>query len=349
MNNTDAGAPELEFGEYVELDSSFADNALAEKAFNFLTKSGWLSPTIGLDPLPSLAMQYDLRLKYFRQNLVLTYLSIDSEFESPGNPYLLKDIKGFYITDNIRLFKNRVILNLFYKRYQNNLVDDEFSTTNNELGTTLSYFPFRRLPSLTLGYERIARDNGVTVQDTTSNSTLYLEDNRANRISAASSYTIPVGKIRNTLSLHFSDYRRQDEVNSEAASKFQTLTAGMRTRFPFPLTSRLSYSHSTSSYGDTSATETDFDRFNIRLEYAFRNLFGGDRFRPFVNLSFQKINTQSRNLDVDQTNRNHISFGLVYQSVSYGVLTLRFDHIDYSMTEENRTDRIINARYEIAF
>ena len=348
LKNTDAGAPELEFSEFVELDSSFADNALAEKAFNFLTKSGWLSPTIGLDPLPSLAMEFDLRLKYLNQNLVLTYKSINSEFESPGNPYLLKDIKGFYLSDNIRFLKNRLILNLYYKGYRNNLVEDAYSTLNREFGTTVSYFPFRRLPSLTLGYESVQRSNGVTEADTVSNSTLYIEDNRYSRFSAATSHNFQTGKIRNTLSFHISSYRRMDEVSAESESDFFTLTAGLRTRFSFPLTSRLSYSRSTSSYGDTSAVETSFDRFNIRLDYTFRSLFGGDQFRPFVNLSLQTIDTQTSEPDMERTRRNHISFGLMYRSVSYGIFTLRFDHIDYTMSDEDRSDRIINARYEIA-
>ena len=158
-------------------------------------------------------MQVDLRLRYLNNNLKFTYLNISNEFENPGNPYLMKDVAGFYILDNIRFFKNQVFLNLFYKNYANNMIEDEFKTRNSEFGATLSYFPFRNLPSVTVGYENYNRDNGVSEQDTTLYSYLYMEDNITTRLSLASSYRLNINTIRNTISVNLSRYRRNDEAD----------------------------------------------------------------------------------------------------------------------------------------
>ncbi len=349
IKNTDAGGPEIDFEDLVEIDSSLADYSGAEKAFDLLKSTGFLSATGGLNILPSLAMQFDLQLRYLNNNLRLTYLNIPSEFVSPGNPYLLKDISGFYITDSIRLFRNQMFLNLFFKNYANNLVDGDYSTKNIEFGSTLSYFPFRNLPSLSLSYARHNRDNGVSVQDTVLHNYLYLEDNVTQRISIASSYNINIKKIKNTLSVNLSTYQRDDDANRESQSEYNSLTVSLRTKFNFPLTTTLSYVLSGTAWGDTSKTTTDIDRYSVRLDYLISDLFGRDFLRPFVNLSFQNIDSDFESTGYTSTSRNNYSLGLAYQTASYGIFTLRYDQINYTVTEENITDRIINARYEIHF
>jgi hypothetical protein len=349
VSNSDAGAPELEFQDLVELDSSLADIRIAEQAFDFLKKTGLLSVTSGLNPLPSLAMQFDLQLKYFNNNLKISYLDIDSEFESPGNPYLLKDIQGFYITDNIHFMRNQMYLNVFYKNYRNNLIEKDFYTKNFEFGTSLSYFPFKHFPSLTVGYERYDRNNGVTKQDTSLYAYLYIEDNRTQRISAASSYDLNFLKMRNTLSANLSHYRRNDKGDKESESTYNTFSVGLRTKYTFPLTTRLNYSLTGSVYGDTSRTTTNISRLNIRFDYTFNNLFGKNALRPFVNLSFQNIDTKYVLYEDTKSVRNNYSAGLVYQSSSIGLITLRFDQITYTTADGDMNDHILHTRYEIAF
>ena len=349
IKNSDAGGPDVDFEDLVEIDSSLADNSLAERAFDLLEKTGFLSRTGGLNVHPSLAMQFDLQLRYLNNNLQLTYLNIPSEFESPGNPYLLKDIAGFYLTDNIRLLRNQMFINLFFKNYTNNLIDDTYSTKNLEYGTTLSYFPFRNLPSLTLGYMKHTRNNEISSQDTALYNYLYMEDNVTQRISVASSYNVRIKKVSNTLSVNFSKYIRDDVANPEGQSDFNSFTVSLRTRFPFPLTTTMSFSQVGTAYGDTSETTTDIDKLNFRLDYRLSNLFGRDVLRPFINLSFQDIQSGISSTDLTSTTRNNYSCGLAYQTSSHGIFTLRFDQINYTVAEEEVTDRIINARYEIHF
>ena len=349
IKNSDAGGPEVEYDDLVELDSTLADNSQAEQAFDLLKSLGFLSLTGGLNLYPSLATQVDLQLRYFNNNLKLTYKNIDNEFESPGNPYLLKDISGFYINDNIRFLQNRMFLNLFMKLYKNNLSQEEYRTNNTEIGITLSYFPRRNIPSLTVGYAKHSRDNDVTQQDTSAASYLYIEDNFTRRFSLASSYNVNISQVRNTFSVYFTNYTRDDAAYTEKQNDFQSLIVSLRTRFPFPLTSQLSFGQTETAVGDTLQSTMDITRYNVRLDYRVRNLFGGNVLRPFVNLSIQDITTEYSAAESESTTRTNISAGLAYQTQSYGVFTLRYDKISYSLLGEDLDDQIINVRYEINF
>jgi len=346
IQNSDAGGPELEWDDLVKIDSSLADNSGAESAFKFIKNSGFLSATAGLNPLPSLAMQFDLYLRYFRNNFKFTYLKIDRDFASAGNPYLLKDISGIYLFDNVRLFENQVFLNLFFKSYKNNLTDDKYSTDNSEVGATVSYFPAGNYPSLTLGYTSYSRSNGVTKDDTTANPYLYIEDNSTQQINFSSSYNLYLSKIKNTLLLNVTNYVRDDIGNSLSNSNFNSFTVGVRSAFDFPLTTKLSFTQSSSEVGDTLST-TDISRYNLNLEYKFFNLIDVDILKPFFNLSFQTLDYGS----TGSTDRNNMAGGLVYQSSTYGVFSLKYYQISYKniFTDKTIDDTIFNVRYEYLF
>lgn len=342
IKNTDAGGPELDWDELVEVNEDLEGNAEAEQAFDFLKSSGLLSVTAGLNPLPSLAMQVDLRLRYFKNFIKVTYLNIHSEYASPGNPYMLKDISGIYVSDNIRMLDNQVFLNLFYRGYKNNISEDELSTTNNELGATISYYPLSDLPSLTLGYSSFSRQNDVTPADSVRN--LFMEDNSTQRVSLSTSYQVNFANLNNTLLLSFSNYQREDPANPINQSDFNMFTFGVRTKYKFPMSTNLSFSTSESNFGiDAAKTNTKVQRFNVGADYRHQELaLEKDMLRPFVNLSFQNIEYST--VSEAQT-RNTYSAGIMYQTLDYGALTLRYDQINYS----NINDTIFNARYEYLF
>ena len=349
IKNSDAGGPEVEYDDLVELDSSLEDNTLAEKVFDLIRKTGFLSATQGLNPYPSLAMQFELRLRYLRNNLKLSYMNIDSEFESPGNPYLLKDIAGFYLSDNIRLLDNQVFLNLFFKNYDNNITEETYSTSNTQFGVTASYYPLANYPSITLGYDDYSRCNGVAGEDTVRYEYLYIEDNRTRRVSATSSYDVDIGDMRNTLSFNVSNYIRDDEGNSEGDSDFLDFTVGAATKFAFPMTAKASYSRAGTSYGDTTVSTIDIDRYNLRLEYRLKDLLARDLLRPFFNISYQDIVSDFSSAGNYDTTRLNLSGGLSYQTADYGRFSLRFDQINSTEDDVKSIDRVINAYYEYRF
>lgn len=346
IQNSDAGGPELEWEDLVKIDSSLADESGAESAFNFIKNSGFLTATAGLSPLPSFAMQFDLYLRYFRNNFKFTYLNIERDFASAGNPYLLKDISGLYFFDNVRLFENQVFLNLFFKTYKNNLADDKYSTDNSEIGATVSYFPAGNYPSVTLGYTSYSRSNGVTDADTASMPYLYIEDNSTQQVNFSTSYNLYLNKIKNTLLLNITNYVRDDIGNSLSNSNFSSFMVGVRSTFDFPLTTKLSFAQSSSEVGDTLST-TDISRYNLNLEYKFFNLIDVDVLKPFFNLSIQNLDYG----DAGTVDRNNYAAGLVYQSSIYGVFSLKYYQISYKsvFTDKTIDDTIFNLRYEYLF
>jgi hypothetical protein len=347
IQNSDARGPELAWNDLLEIDPDIAKVSGAEEGFNFIKDYGILSTTAGLNPLPNFAMQFDLYLRYFRNNFKITYLNIDRDFAAPGNPYLLKDISGLYLFDNVRLFENQVFLNLFFKTYQNNLTDDKYSTDNSEIGATVSYFPAGNYPSLTLGYTSYSRNNDVTTADIDSMPYLYIEDNSTQQINFSSSYNLYLNKIKNTLLLNITDYVRDDIGNSLSKSDFNSFTVGVRSSFDFPLTTKLSFTQSSSEVGDTLST-TDINRYNLNLEYKFYNLIDVDILKPFFNVSIQNLDYGS---ELGTTDRNNYAAGIVYQSSTIGIFSLKYYQISYKniYTDNTIDDTIINARYEYLF
>jgi len=345
VNNSDAGGEEVTYDDLVKMDSSsFADNSTAEAAYNFLESTGFLSLTGGLNPYPSIAMQFETRLRYFGNYLRIKYFDIASEFESPGNPYLLKDISGFHIMDNIRLVDNQVYFNVHFRNYTNNKSEDELATNHSEIGASVSYYPRNNYPSLTIGYSNINRSNDVPVQtDTTVNRYLFREDNSTKRLSFNTSYNFDFQNIKNTISLNITNYAREDNINENNQSDFTLFGFGLRNKFSFPLVTTINYSQTESIFGtgDTEAS-TKIQRIFLAGEYKLANLSAGDMLKPFIRLSFQNVE-----LAGGDYNRNNYTLGLAYQNPIYGILSLRFDQITYS--EIDYDDSILNARYEYSF
>jgi len=303
--------------------------------------------TTGLNPLPSYAMQFDATFRYFYNNLKVRYYKIDKDFANPGNPYLLKDVSGFQITDNIRLFENQVYLTLFYKNYTTDRSRDNEAVDNNELGASLSYFPLPSLPSLTVSYSNMNRQNDVPASD----SLLYRVNNLTQRLSFSTSYNFDVSGTKNAVSLNYTTYGRDEEINQSAQSAFNLYGIGLRTNYSFPLISRLNYSKSENDIGTAislNQSNTTVSTFLIGLDYMLDGFMGGDVFKPFVNYRLQNVKSKSNTFDIE-TGRNNYTIGFAYQSPTMGILSIRWDQITYDNTDIDFNDTILNARYTYNF
>ena len=344
INNNNAGLEEISYDSLAKVSEDLAKDETARKYWDFLSSTGMISMTAGLNPYPSLAMRFETGLNYFGNHLVARYTRVERNFASRGNPYMLKDVSGIYIADNMRLYNNQIFLNLFYRGFKTNMSQGSQKTDNNELGVTFSYFPRQNLPSLTVSYITIGRSNSVSQVDTLANP----EDNKTQSINVATSYNFDVSSLRNTVSLNFSNYSRDEalEVKISNQSDFTVFGVGLVTKYQFPLITKLNYSQSNSAFGagDTEAT-TDIQRIFVGLEYWMENLIGVDLFRPFVNLIFQNVKITNVT-GVQEIKRNNYTLGLSYRSPKLGVLSVRYDNISYG---KEYTDSILNARYQYNF
>ena len=136
---------------------------------------------------------------------------------------------------------------------------------------------------------------------------------------------------------------------SRCNSDFNSFTVGVRSSFDFPLTTKLSFTQSSSKVAENT---TDISRYNLNLEYKFFNLIDVDILKPFFNLSIQSLDYSS----TGKTDRNNIAGGIVYQSSTYGVFSLKYYQISYKLpstslnqNEKSINDSILNVRYEYLF
>ena len=348
INNTNAGNDEITYDELALGSEELRNNETAKKYWNFIEGLGMISMTTGLNPYPSLGMRFEASFRYFGNNFIARYTNVEQNFASPGNPYLLKDVSGIYIADNIRLLSNQVFLNLFYRGFSTNRSKKSLKTQNNEIGATVSYFPTGNLPSLTLSYINIDRSNDVDLNSGEfENPKLYLEDNKTQTFNVSTSYNFDLSSVRNTLSLNFSNYARDEaqEFKQGNQSNFSVYGIGVMSKFNFPLITRLNYSQSNSGIGaGLTESTTDIQRIFLGFEYNISGFMGADVFKPFVNFSLQNISFTGGN----DTKRNNYTAGLSYRSPVFGILSIRYDNISYGTTTEYN-DSIMNARYQYNF
>jgi len=80
----------------------------------------------------SMAHQTNLGLNLKRNQVNLSYKTIGQSFRSLGSSAIQTDIHGFSISDRIRLFNNRVYLNLGYDNYSDNVNGRTSNTMNRK-------------------------------------------------------------------------------------------------------------------------------------------------------------------------------------------------------------------------
>ena len=354
IKNEDAG------GEAVEFDSIAASYELSDKEIdqikpfvNLMEKTGFLTLTQGLTPIPSFAMHFETQLRYFGHSFKAAYKRIDAEFTSPGNPYLRRDIAGYFISDNVRMLQNQVLLNLYFNSYADNLSQGDAKTQNQAMGTSISYFPFSSLPSITLSYGNQSRKNNLARQQIDPDSTiLTIVDNRHQRFGISSSYRFNTGKIHNTLMLNASKFQYADAVSSKRNTDLILFSIGMRSRFSFPLTARFNYAQDVSNLYVLNANDLTYAgnevrtrKFQAGLDYNIRHFAGKNDLKPFLNISLQNI---ANNQETADYNRQNYSAGFYLRGSSLGNLSFRYDYINYGSLNDWK-DTIISTRYDISF
>jgi len=323
-------------------DLSGSEKDMAEMFVNFLESTGFLSISQGLSPIPNLAYNAEVRLNYFNNQVSLAYKNIDADFASPGNPFLLKDIRGLFLSDNIRLLNNQVFLNLYYKNYQDNFSEDKYKSGNSDLGAILSYYPVRTLPSVSLSFGSQSRKNDLKPNSADS---LLAEDNSLQRIGISTSYDFPLAGLENTATFSVTNLQREDAVYDQNNSSFNVFSVGIRNKFNFPLTTRLSYTQSASVLGEGDGeASSDIQKFFAGAEYQLKNAFLNSDLQPFARFTMQTFSTT---LSGDYQRSNYTA-GLQLMNRKYGNLALRFDYISFGDLHD-WSDTIFSTRYDISF
>ncbi len=300
---------------------------------------------------PGLAYQARLILRYYNNNFSFIYESVDEDYYSLGQPYLLRDNRGFHVVDNINLIKNQVFLSLGYRQYHNNLQDDKsHTTTNRNFNVNLSYFPLGNLPEITIGYNNYSRDNGVS-KDSIESILNRPEDNQTNSINFATGYRFNLINLKHRVGLNVISYNRTD-IFKYAESSSNYLALNLRSQYDFPLETILEFIIQQTETGvDTeSESKLDLTTFGLGARYVFTNLFTTDRLFLSGNLRFGSVNSIYLLSDLPdfKYNRNHFTLRANYSIPQYGSIGLSGDILLYS-GDRKYNDVIYSARYDYNF
>jgi hypothetical protein len=322
----------------------------------------WISKFITVNQYlvlrPALAYQGRLMLRYYRNNLSFIYESVDEDFYSLGQPYLLRDNRGFHIVDNINLLKNQVFLTLGYKNYRNNLQDIKSNTTNiSSFYGNISYFPLQNLPEVTIGYNTYSRDNDVPA-DSIDSIINRPEDNSTTAINLSTGYRFGIQGTRNRVGFDFMSYQR-DDVFKYAESTTDNINVNLRTQFAIPLQTLLEVMIQQTETGKDEpsfGSNLDMTTFGVGGNYMFRNLFAEDQLVLQANLRFGNVTSKSRTIvntapstTEIKYNRNYFSFRVNYSVSRYGNFGFITDILSYSGGTRDYSDFIYTLRYDITF
>lgn len=355
--NASSYNPNILDGENVSLDSLQEWGVdISQEQYDLVT--GIITVNQYLIVKPAIAYHAQMRLNFFNNRFSILYKSVEEAFHSLGQPFLLRDNKGFAITDDIRLFRNQFFLNLRYQQYENNLNDVKpATTTNRTLAFNISYFPLRNLPSLTLGYSNYRRSNGIT---STSTVAAFPEDNQTNTITFSTSYNFLVSNLRNRATLNVMNYNRTDETALGLENLSNTVALILNTRYNFPLRTNLEFAFQQTENTSASQGGSDlsFNSFGLGAEYEFGKLFSQSdnlilsatgRYGAVASSVAVSSGSGGAGINVDTDyNRSFLNGRLIYSYFPYGRVSLNADLVNYSGDRKYK-DYIITARYDVTF
>lgn len=226
--------------------------------------------------MPSTAFKTSLTLNYYNNYIILTYRRVGAEFSSLGNPFFRSDIQGFSLSDKIRLFKNKLFLNLLYDQTKNNLGDDKNSTTLTSSFTAgFSLYPGEGLPTINLSTRHYSRGNDLDEIDT-----LALRDYRNDDLTMTQnisiSHLVELADIRNNISITYVNSDKKDRIKDRSelftytSSEMTTsmIRVGVQSTFQFPLKTNVSLSTNKSKSG-ISDKPYEFIALGLQGEYGF--------------------------------------------------------------------------------
>ena len=277
MQNIDIERGNLERDELEDLMGSGAVDRLEDFVSlstlqRFITINQYLVP---FDPreLSSLGVDVQMRLNYFGNHFQFGYMRRGNDYNSFGLSALRRDIEGFRIRDRLRLMQNQLYFDVSIESLQDNLNDTKAHTTHfNRYDASVSYFPRRDLPSVTVGYGYYRNDNNVDP---------FGPDGPASILDVTNRFFTQLNHhffwgIQHSGSLSFNVSLRDDQTARNADVDVYNIMTMVNSRFEdIPLRTNLGIGiyQSKIPFFDQEADEFDrrnFDYFNLILGGEYR-------------------------------------------------------------------------------
>jgi len=210
---------------------------------NVITVNDNLSP-LKFQGLSTLACDVALTLNYFNNVFKFTYLFRGSEYNSFGQTFLRKDIKGINITDRVRLAENRVLATTSVEFLKDNTGNTKAATTSfTNLNLAVSYYPDPEYPNVTGGFARYTSRNYIPLA---SKDSLSAINDATNRFFLQSTYEFDLS-ARHTASFNLSTSNRTDRSLRQYNVNNFTVGLGLSTKYIVPLQTSVDISINTNT------------------------------------------------------------------------------------------------------
>jgi len=213
-----------------------------------------------------------MRVFLFRNLLNVSYTYVGGSFNNLAVGYLSKDLATISVSDNLNLFKNRLLLNLTYNINSNNLAADKEYTTNNS--TIFAQVYARPTASSFLNFSYNNNVSDISTGDFETGSEV---------MTMGAGYNVEQINFAPTrFSVSFSNSVSSDLINDSynLNKNIVTLSANSKYR-DWPLKSSIGYSI---SMDDNQYESTDNSEYSYHSFFAKSSYILAEKFEPLANL-----------------------------------------------------------------
>ena len=229
--------------------------------------------------MPSLACRGRAITNFYGNYFSIEYSQTGPEFNSLANPYLVKNKREWAITDKVKLFRNRLMLNFGYKHQDDDILTNvENVKTQNTLSFGFNALPGAGLPTLNFTYRSIDRNNGITelvvLPDMTT--TDNREKTQTNNLMLNVNHRFDL-VWNHSISGTFVSIDKEDKFSGRAddfvdpSMSTSVINVSLITRYNVPLQTSLNVTSNSSelSTGPGQRGTQDFLTANLNAEYPF--------------------------------------------------------------------------------
>ena len=223
-----------------QIDSIYQDPTYSEDYRNrvrrtrdeisrFITVNENLVPLSAKD-LTTLAYEGAIGLNYFDNTFRLGYVRRGQSYESFGQPFLRTDVRGYNLSDRLRLMEQKLFLSGGFEFLKDNTANTKASTTASTTANVgVSYYPRSEYPDVTVAYLLASNVNDRDLSDT-----VYAIDDRTDRILVQLAKEFTFG-VRHNAVLSVSTSTRDDHTVKNLDTRNTTVSLSNSSTYSIPL------------------------------------------------------------------------------------------------------------------
>ncbi len=184
---------------------------------------------LSLKNFTTLSYEGAAAINAFNNYFKFAYVRRGNNYESFGQNFIRTDVKGFTITDRLRLMQSQLFVTGGFERLQDNLGETKpASTTFTTYSGSVSYYPRTDFPNLTVGFVGASNENGLHRDSLISISDL------SSRVFVQAGYDF-VMNIRHSANLSVSLASRDDQTIRNSDTKNTSVSLNVSSFFRIPL------------------------------------------------------------------------------------------------------------------